>query len=104
MEAVTAVIWMGIAGLCGGIVYLVLQRNVSSRLAVTVCLIATMFSIFVGDMIICWFRLPEGSAGGVGFLLGISSLGISTWIANGGVLEWVRKCLERNINKNNGAK
>lgn len=92
MQSAMDVAWAGIAGFCGGVVYLILQKHVSSRLAVVVCVISVLFGIFVGgDLLATYLKIPPG---GAGFLCGIASMQIAVWIANGSAFEWVRKQME----------
>lgn len=88
------VAWTGVAGLCGGVVWLVLQRHISPRLAVTVCVVSSTFGIFVGDMLGKYFGI---SPAGPGFLCGIASMKLSVWIADGSALELGRRWLVRRL-------
>ena len=82
--------WACFAGLCGGVVWLVLQRQVSGRLAVTVCVISSTFGMFCGDLIGSYFHI---SRAGAGFLCGISSMWFSVKLADGTFLEIGRSWL-----------
>lgn len=81
------VVWNGVAGLCGGIVWLILKQHISARLALVVCVISTMFGIFVGDMVASYFGLSKA---GTGFLCGVASIKFCVMVADGTILDLFR--------------
>lgn len=59
-----------------------LRKDISPTLAVAVLLIATMFGIFVGDLLGSYLHLPKT---GMAFLSGIAAMKVSTSLMDGSV-------------------
>lgn len=92
MASPLEVAWSGVAGLCGGIVYLIVKQHVSPRAAVTVCTVSALFGIFAGDLVGEYFQVTKA---GAGFFCGIAAMKISVMIVDGSALAllkaWIRK-------------
>ena len=82
--------WTGVAGLCGGIVWLIIKQHVSPRMAIAVCVVSGFFGIFVGDLIGEALRVSKA---GAGFLAGIGSMKLSVWIADGSFMSLLKNWL-----------
>lgn len=88
------VAWSGIAGLCGGIVYLIVKQHVSPRAAVTVCTVSALFGIFAGDLVGEYFHVTKA---GAGFFCGIAAMKVSVMIVDGSGLALVKLWLKRGL-------
>jgi hypothetical protein len=88
------VAWSGIAGLCGGIVYLIVKQHVDDRSAVVVCVVSGLFGIFLGQALGAYFGIP---AAGPGFICGIAAMKISIALVDGTAVEVLKRWIKKNV-------
>lgn len=80
------VAWGGIAGLCGGIVWLIVKQHVKPNVAVSVCVISALFGIFLGSLVGEYFGVNKA---GAGFVCGIAAMKVSVALVDGTAMAWV---------------
>jgi len=91
-------IWRAIAGLAGGVVYLILKKQMPPRQAVGVCVVAVITAIFMGDVVAIKLGLSPGASG---FALGLLAIKLCSGLIDGSLLDAGRKWL---TNGNGGKK
>jgi VIT1/CCC1 family predicted Fe2+/Mn2+ transporter len=92
MEPALDIMWRGISGLAGGVIYLLLKTELSARRAVTVCIISVLMAVFLGRAVAQLSPVPLPPEA-IGLVLGIAAIKIGTAVADGTVFDIVRKWL-----------
>ncbi|MTW18366.1 hypothetical protein GJ689_19370 [Rhodoplanes serenus] len=78
------VAWRAIAGLAGGVVYLILKKQLAPKQALGVCIVAVTTAIFVGDVVAIKLGLSPGASG---FALGLLAIKLCSGLIDGSLLE-----------------
>lgn len=88
----TDVAWGGIAGLCGGVVWLIVKQHVKPIVAVGVCIVSSLFGIFLGSLVGEYFGVNKA---GAGFICGIAAMKISVSLVDGTALTWLQSVVTK---------
>jgi hypothetical protein len=87
-----------VAGLAGGIVYLILKKQLPPRQAVGVCVVAVITAIFMGDVVAIRLGLSPSASG---FALGLLAIKLCSGLIDGSLLDAGKRWL---TNGNGGKK
>lgn len=83
-------VWRAVAGLAGGLVYLILKQRLLPKQAVGVCVVAVVTAIFMGDVVAIKLGLSPGASG---FALGLLAIKLCSGLIDGSLLDAGRKWL-----------